>query len=51
MDINALARISVKHFERLLEAHRAGEADPQLDSEAIKADLARVPHTPDEKLR
>jgi hypothetical protein len=51
MDVHSLLRSMMPHMLRQMEAMRAGNAGVQLDAAAVNADLARLPITPDEKLR
>jgi hypothetical protein len=49
MDINDLAATAIPHVIRMFEAFKRGEA-ADIDRDAINADLARLPHGPDETL-
>jgi hypothetical protein len=51
MDINALAAVTKLHLAKQFAAWRAGEREKELDRDEINADLARLPHHPDERLR
>ena len=51
MDVHAIARLSIKHAMKTFEAMRAGKPAPEIDKEEMDAELAKIPHEPDEKLR
>jgi hypothetical protein len=50
-DTHALVEVLWTHALKLLEARRTGNAGPELDTAALNAAVARIPDTPDEKLR
>lgn len=51
MDINALVSTIMPHTLKTFEAMRSGQPAPELDKDEINAELARLPHGPDENLR
>jgi hypothetical protein len=51
MDVRALLDFSRKHYAPTFEAMRAGQTPREMTKEEIDAELAKIPHTPDEKLR
>lgn len=50
MDVQALVTAMMPHFMSKFEAFAKGESEPELDEEALKAALARLPDKPDERL-
>jgi hypothetical protein len=50
-DIRALVEAMMPHFVKQFEGWRTGTASAELDPEAVNADLANLPDTPDEQLR
>jgi hypothetical protein len=51
MDVRALFTVMLPRWMKMFEATRAGNPPPQLDSDEINAELARLPDKPDELLR
>jgi hypothetical protein len=51
MDIAALVKASWGSMMETFEALRRGEPAPEIDSERLNAELAKIPETPDEHLR
>ena len=49
MDINDLAQVIMPHSLAAFDAMKRGEAG-EMDRDAINADLARLPHEPDEMI-
>jgi hypothetical protein len=49
-DLNALVRVMIPHFMKSFEALRTGSGDREMDKESINAELAKLPHHPDEEL-
>jgi hypothetical protein len=49
MDINNLADVALPHMIKMFEAYRRGET-AEIDKDAMNADLARMPHWPDDTL-
>lgn len=51
MDVSALCRVLMPHTIKTLDAMRSGEQVKDLDQDELKAEVARLPDQPDEKLR
>jgi hypothetical protein len=51
MDIRAVCGVVMPLFMRNFEAMRAGQPSSELDKDQLNAELARLPHKPDETLR
>lgn len=51
MDMHAVGEAIMAHAFKTLEARLAGDSSAELDIGALNAALARLPDTPDEKLR
>jgi hypothetical protein len=51
MDVHAILGVMMPHLTKFFEATNAGEPDPPLFGSHYSADVARLPHTPDERLR
>jgi len=49
MDLNGILQVMMPHMMKNFEAVRLGGPD-EMDKDAINAELARLPHTPDETL-
>jgi hypothetical protein len=50
-DLNALIEVMLPRIMKNFEALRIGGPDRELDTESINAQLAKLPHQPDERLR
>jgi hypothetical protein len=51
MDIGGIVGVMMPHLHKQMEAMLAGKTGVQWDSDAIAAEVAKLPDTPDEKLR
>jgi hypothetical protein len=51
MDVRALVEAMMPRFTRDMEAMLAGKPAPEWDRDEVNAELARLPHGPDETLR
>lgn len=51
MDIEAIATAMTPHMNKMMEAMRARQPAPELNTDEINAALARLPDKPDESLR
>jgi hypothetical protein len=50
MDMQAIAGMMIPHIAKRFSAIRAGEQAKDLDKDEINAELARLPHKPDDNL-
>ena len=50
MDVTALIGVMMPHMQKRFEAMHAGESTEEIDTEAMNADLAKLPDKPDETL-
>lgn len=50
LDLRAIAAVNYRHLERMLDQIRSGETNSKIDQDHLRAELERLPQSPDETL-